>query len=204
VDESLVVFTLDRVSRLTGFTPRQLTYWATTEMIEPTIDRRLSPQRPVRLYSWDDMLSLLIIATLREQKISVQYIRQIVQYVRGRGFSMAQVEFAIAGSRVHFRTPGGEWEDADRPQPILWEILDLEPLKARIRTSAQRTRDDVGQTERRRGAMGSKLLVAGTRIPVSSVERFLERGAPVAEILEAYPSLQEQDVEAIRDHLLSA
>jgi DNA-binding transcriptional MerR regulator len=41
VDESLVVFTVDRVSRLTGFTPRQLTYWATTEMIEPTIDRRL-------------------------------------------------------------------------------------------------------------------------------------------------------------------
>ena len=71
-------------------------------MIEPTIDRRLSPQRPVRLYSWDDVLSLLIIATLREQKISVQYIRQIVQHVRGRGFSMAQVEFAIAGSRVHF------------------------------------------------------------------------------------------------------
>ena len=71
-------------------------------MIEPTIDRRLSPQRPVRLYSWDDVLSLLIIATLREQKISVQYIRQIVQHVRGRGFSMAQVEFAIGGSRVHF------------------------------------------------------------------------------------------------------
>jgi uncharacterized protein (DUF433 family) len=52
--------------------------------------------------------------------------------------------------------------------------------------------------------MGSKLLVAGTRIPVSSVERFLERGVPVAEILEAYPSLQERDVEAIRDHLISA
>jgi uncharacterized protein (DUF433 family) len=36
------------------------------------------------------------------------------------------------------------------------------------------------------------------------VERFLERGAPVAEILEAYPSLHERDVEAIRVHLVSA
>ena len=77
-------------------------------------------------------------------------------------------------------------------------------LKARIRSSAERSADDVGQTERRRGAMGSKLLIAGTRIPVSAVQRFLQRGTPVAEILEAHPSLKERDVEAIRDHLISA
>jgi uncharacterized protein (DUF433 family) len=71
---------------------------------------------------------------------------------------------------------------------VFSQILDLEPLKARIRSSAQRSADDVGQTERRRGAMGSKLLVDGTRIPVSAVQRFLKRGTPVAEILEAYPS----------------
>jgi DNA-binding transcriptional MerR regulator len=198
VDESLVVFTLDRVSRLTGFTLRQLTYWATTELIQPTVDRRLTPQRPVRLYSWDDVLSLLIIAELRRQKMSPQYVRQIVQHVRRTGFKMAHVEFAIAGSRVHFRAPDGDWEDADRPQPVLSQVLDLEPLKAQLRDSVKRTAAEVGQTERRRGAMGSKLLVAGTRIPVSAVQRFLDRGVPVAEILEAYPSLERRDIEVIR------
>lgn len=204
MDESLVVFTLDRVSRLTGFTMRQLTYWAKTEMIQPTVDRRLTPQRPVRLYTWDDVLSLLIIAELRRQKISLQYIRQIVQHVRRAGFKMAHVEFAIAGSRVHFRAPDGEWEDAHRPQPILSQILDLEPLKAQLRESLKRTAAEVGQTERRRGAMGSKLLVAGTRIPVSTVQRFLDRGAPIAEILEAYPGLERRDIEVIRDKSMTA
>jgi DNA-binding transcriptional MerR regulator len=204
VDESLVVFTLDRVSRLTGFSLRQLLYWARTELIQPTVDRRLTPQRPVRLYSWDDVLSLLIIAELRREKISIQYIRQIVEHVRRTGFKMAQVEFAIAGSRVHFRAPNGEWEDADRPQPVLSQVLDLEPLKAQLRDSARRTATDIGQTERRRGAMGSKLLVAGTRIPVSTVQRFLDRGTPVAEILEAYPSLEQEDIEVIRDQSLTA
>lgn len=204
MDESLVVFTLDRVSRLTGFTLRQLTYWAKTELIQPTVDRRLTPQRPVRLYSWEDVLSLLIIAELRRQRVSIQYVRQIVEHVRRAGFGMAQVEFAIAGSRVHFRTPGGEWEDAHRPQPVLSQVLDLEPLKAQLRDSAKRTAADIGRIERRRGAMGSKPLVAGTRIPVSTVQRFLDRGTPIAEILEAYPSLERQDIEVIRDQPMTA
>lgn len=204
MDESLIVFTLDRVSRLTGFTLRQLTYWASTNLIQPTVDRRLTPQRPVRLYAWEDVLSLLVIAELRRQKMSLQYIRQIVQHVRRVGFSMAQVEFAIAGSRVHFRAPDGDWEDADRPQPVLSQVLDLEPLKAQLRASAKRGASEVGRTERRRGAMGSKLLVAGTRVPVSAIQRFLERGVDVAEILEAYPSLERRDIEIIRDQSMTA
>ena len=204
MDESLIVFTPDRVSRLTGFTLRQLTYWASTDLIQPTVDRRLTPQRPVRLYAWDDVLSLLIIAELRRRKLSPQYVRQIVQHIRRAGFNMAQVEFAVAGSRVHFRAPEGVWEDADRPQPVLSQVLDLEPLKTQLRDSVTRRASEVGRTERRRGAMGSKLLIAGTRIPVSAVQRFLERGVGVAEILEAYPSLERRDVEGIRDQPMTA
>ncbi len=46
-------------------------------------------------------------------------------------------------------------------------------------------------------------MIAGTRIPVDAVKRFLERGTPLAEILEAYPSLRAEDVEAV-EHLASA
>jgi DNA-binding transcriptional MerR regulator len=203
-NESLVAFTLDRVVRLTGFSVSQLNYWSSTGLSGPAVERRLTPHRAVRLYGYDEVLSLLIIRALKEQKISTRYVREIVEYIRRRGFKMSELQFAIAGSRVHFKTPEGEWEDADRPQPVLSQILDLTPLRARLAAATERDPSLVGKTERRRGAMGSKELVAGTRIPVSAVQHFLDRGTATAEILEAYPQLQERDVEVIRHRLVSA
>jgi DNA-binding transcriptional MerR regulator len=203
-NKALVAFTLDRVARLTGFSERQLTYWSKTGLIRPMIDRKLTPHRPIRLYSYDDVLGLLIIGALQEKGISNRYVREIVEHIRRQGLKMSELRFAIAGSRVHFQTPDGVWEDAERPQPVIAQVLDLKPLKARLKASMERDPELVGHIERRRGSMGSKELVAGTRIPVSAVERFLARGIAVADILQAYPGLQEGDVEAIRHHLASA
>jgi DNA-binding transcriptional MerR regulator len=198
MDESLVVFTIDRVVALTGLSSRQLDYWSRTNLIRPTIDRRLSPQRPVRLYDYESLLGLMIISALRRERISIQHIRQIVAHVQGRGYEMGQLVFAIAGSKVHFQTPDGEWEDADRSQFVMSQILNLKPLRAQIQASARRDPAAVGMIERRRGAMGSKALLAGTRVPVDAVRHFLDRGIPDAEILEAYPSLVQKDIDAVR------
>jgi uncharacterized protein (DUF433 family) len=175
-----------------------------TGLIGPTVERKLTPHRTVRLYSYQDVLALLIVGVLREHRITTRYIREIVAHIRREGFRVSELQFAIAGSRVHFKTPEGVWEDAERPQPVITHVLDLNPLRARLKASMQRDPQLVGQTERRRGAMGSKELIAGTRIPVSTVVRFLARGIAVADILEAYPDLQERDVEAIRHHPVSA
>lgn len=203
MDESLVVFTVDRASTVTGLSARQLDYWSRTGLIKPTVDRRLSPQRPVRLYDYEALLSLMIISALKREQISTQHIRQIVDHVRRRGFKMGQLVFAIAGSVVHFQTPDGEWEDADRSQFVMSQVLDLVPLRARIDESARRDPSTVGTIERRRGALGSKSVVGGTRVPVDAVRRFLERGIPDAEILEAYPALNQEDIDAVR-HLATA
>jgi uncharacterized protein (DUF433 family) len=152
---------------------------------------------------YDSLLSLMIISALRRERISPQQIRQIVKHARDRGFKMGQLVFAIAGSVVHFQAPDGEWEDADRSQFVMSQILDLVPLRAQIQTSVRRDPSTVGTIERRRGAMGSKPLVGGTRVPVGAVRRFLDRGIPDAEILEAYPSLDQEDIDAVR-HIATA
>ena len=53
-----------------------------------------------------------------------------------------------------------------------------------------------GEVERRRGALGSKPLIAGTRIPVESVQRLREDGADEDEIIRLYPDLTPADVRA--------
>ncbi|MGH3540894.1 MAG: DUF433 domain-containing protein [Mycobacterium sp.] len=56
----------------------------------------------------------------------------------------------------------------------------------------------VGKIERRPGAMGGKPLLAGTRVPVETVRRYLAAGRSVDDILEGFPILTVDDVEAVR------
>ena len=54
----------------------------------------------------------------------------------------------------------------------------------------------VGKLERRRSTLGGKLLIAGTRIPVSTIQRMRDNGASVAAILKLFPDLRRRDVDA--------
>lgn len=198
VDEGLVAFTRDRVATLAEVRESRIAYWETTGLIRPTVDRRLTPHRPTRLYDYRDMMSVLIIAELRRRGISLQHIRQIVEYLARRQFAPSEVVFGIAGRRVHFQTPDGQWEDYTGQMVLRQVLLDLRPLRARIARATSRDPGSIGTIERRRGTMGSKAVVAGTRVPVASVRAFISSGASTEDILEAYPDLTEVDVEMVR------
>ena len=195
--ESVVVFTEARVRALAGISQRQLRYWA-KDLARPVIDRTITAQHGVRLYDFDGVLTVLILAKLKRRSFSLQYLRQVVAYVATEGLDFAQLRFAVVGSKLHFQRPDGQWQDAHSSQLVADVVLPLEPLRAKVRAATQRDPQSVGHFERRRGAMGSKELIAGTRVPVAAVRRYLDRGVPVAEVLEAFPSLQLQDVEAVR------
>jgi len=47
---------------------------------------------------------------------------------------------------------------------------------------------EVGHVERRRCCSTAKAVFAGTRVPVTAVEAYFERGLPDERILEAFPS----------------
>lgn len=199
MDEAIVAFTQDRVMRLTGLSRRQINYWADTGLLEPSVEERLTPHRPVRLYSYRDAMSLLVIAELRRQR-SLQAVRAVVAHVRSRNFEPNEVRFAVSGRDVFIQLPDGTWEDGFVPGRMPMVTIDLRPLRHRAAKATERDPDSVGKIERRRGALGSKPLIAGTRVPVEAVHRYLARGATAAEIMQAYPSLQPEDVEAARTY----
>ena len=73
------------------------------------------------------------------------------------------------------------------------EIVSATETEEIAKSESQRR---VGTIERRRGVLGSKPVIAGTRIPVQSVRRLHDDGADEAEILEMYPDLTRSDVRA--------
>jgi uncharacterized protein (DUF433 family) len=155
----------------------------------------------VRLYSFLDLLALVVAAELITRGVPLRRIQQIVGHLRSRGYDrpLSQLTYATIGNNVHFQHDDGTWEGDLRPnQLVLREVLDLEPLRQRIVEGSRRDGDLAGKVERRRATMGSKPLLAGTRVPVDTVRRYLADGRSTDDILEAYPMLTVDDVEAVR------
>jgi uncharacterized protein (DUF433 family) len=192
--------TRERAAALAGLSTRRLEYWSTTDVVRPSLIRKLSPGKTVRLYAFADLVALLVAVTLQKDGISLQHIRSVVHRLRGLDYQnpLAELRFATEGQQIYFMHHDGSWESSRRPDQLLLEkVLQLEPIRAQIRRAGQRTQDDFGRTEKRRGTMGSKPVIAGTRIPVETIQQYLRRGRTTEQILKAFPALRSADVEEI-------
>ncbi len=214
VDERALAFTRSRAAALSGLSERQLNYWRHTDLLEPSTSEQISPYRSVHLYDFADMLELLTIAELHRHDVSTRRIRSIVDRMRAKGYErpLTQIRYGVAEAPgrksmkprrrkllIVLTFEDGTTEGDDMPGQLIAEgAVDVQAIRARLHRSTQRDEDKVGRVEKRRGALGNKELFAGTRIPVASVRRYLADGAPVAEILEAFPALRAEDVEAVR------
>lgn len=201
IDEDLYVSTREQAASMAGVRPARIDYWVDTGLIQPTTDRHLTPHRRVMLFSFQELLSILVAAQLRDRGISLQHMRVVVSRLRERGYALplAELRFATEGSEVYFMDENGQWEAGRKPAHALIDHrLDISALRARVHRSVGRAADSHGRIESRRGALGSKPLIAGTRVPVRTVQSYLDAGKRPEEILEAFPSLTQDDVAAVR------
>lgn len=197
-NEQIVMLTRARVAGLSGVSERKLDYWERTGLLSTTVETSLTGARKIRLLDFNDAMTAMVLSALRK-RVSLQHVRQIVDHLRDLQFGVTEVAFAIAGNRVHFQLPDGTWSDFDDPgQIVIHEVLNLEPLRAAVLGAGRRRAEDAGQIVRRRGSLGSKPVISGTRIPVQSVRAYLDHGVSDDEILQAYPALTPADVEAVR------
>ncbi|HET6918849.1 MAG TPA: MerR family transcriptional regulator [Jiangellaceae bacterium] len=94
-----------------GITYRQLDYWARTGLVEPTV-RPASGSGTQRLYSFRDILVLKIVKRLLDTGVSLQQIRQAVQYLRERGVEdLAGITLMSDGASVYECTSADEVVD---------------------------------------------------------------------------------------------
>lgn len=194
----VLMVTRARAAELANIREGRLAYWERTELVVPTADKEVSNSRRHRLYGYTDLLSLLIIAELRES-VTLQHIRSVIDYLHRNEWLVSEVRFAVIGKRIYFQLPDGEWSDGGAPrQIVLWQVLNLQPLRARILETTRRREGTEGRSERRRGTRGSRPVIAGTRVPLATVVSFLEEDAADSEILEAFPELSRRDIDFAR------
>jgi DNA-binding transcriptional MerR regulator/uncharacterized protein (DUF433 family) len=198
--EDTIVLPDDRAARLAGVSMRRLRYWEQTGLVRPSVSRRLGPRSTVRLFAFTDLLQLLVVAELRD-RLPLQHIRRVVGRLHDRGYEepLRQLVFATVGKELYFQHPDGTWEGGLTPDQVVFhQVIELVPLRRRIDRARQRSPDTIGTVERARGRLGSKEVFAGTRIPVATVQAYLERGFSDSDVLREYPDLTTADVETAR------
>lgn len=190
-------------SRLVDVSEARLRNWERIHLQNPAVSRRLSERNTVRLYDFQDVLSLLVVRELLNQKMTTLQINKVVQHLNSVGYKhpLAELTFAIDGNEIFFQHPDGTWEGSRRKNQIVMErVLKLQLLRDLIwqRLNAPVDRSGSNRYEHRRKVHGSAKVFAGTRVPVRSVLAFIEKGASDQEIIKAYPSLSLGDVRAAR------
>jgi uncharacterized protein (DUF433 family) len=202
--DELIAFQDSKAARLARVSIDRLRYWEETDLVVPSIHRQISARNTVRLYNFQDMLALLVVALLRtEREMSLQHIRRVVTHLRSRGYAepLRELKWATLGREIYFQHPDGTWEgDLQPDQIVMWETIQLEVLRGRITRAAHERSGRAGQIVTRRGVMGNKPIFAGTRIPVATVQRYLQAGYGPKEIIKEYPELTVADIDAAREY----
>ena len=191
-----------RAAKLAGVSMRQLRYWEQIGLVVPSVKEQISPRNTVRLYSFQDLLELVVAAELRHRPgISLQHIRRLVAYLRNREFDapLRELKFATRGQEIYVQYPDGSWSGDPSPDQLIYrQAIALDEVGAKIDTVNDRDPEAAGKVISRRSVHRSKLIFAGTRIPVATVQRYLQAGYDTKAIIREYPSLTVADIETAR------
>lgn len=199
VDE-LVGVSAARAAELTDISRRRLLVWANIGLVDPAVRRRVGG-REVRLYGFEQLVELRMVRALEDAGRPTQQIHWVVDAYRSFSpYPLRELTWAVSGREIFVQFPDGHWHGGNQPgQGVMHQVLDLERIRTHLRRDLSRPRrHERGNIEKRRGTLGSKPVFEGTRTPVAAVQSYLKRDIPEKEILEAFPHLSSEDIEAAR------
>ena len=74
-------FNTSTVARITGLTKRQIGYWDTTDLIKPSV-QGAEGYGTTRLYSFIDLVQLMVAKRLLDRGVSIQKLRKALWYLK--------------------------------------------------------------------------------------------------------------------------
>jgi uncharacterized protein (DUF433 family) len=195
-------FSADQVSRLTGLSMRQLSYWDDLGFFQPqyAAEDRGSPYS--RIYSFKDVVGLRTLSILKNKyKCSLPHLQHVAKKLEAYSRTpWADLKLYVLKRRVQFDEP-----DTGLTRGVVdgqYALLPISSVMEDVRKDAERLRErspeQVGHIEKHRYVSHHSPVISGTRVRVATIQRFLEAGYTIADILKEYPSLTEADIIAAK------
>ncbi len=198
-DNVVALFTVDQATRLTGVTRRQLSSWHKEGFFSPSVS---SDERGpyTHLYSFHDLLSLKVLNQIRnETKVSMDHLREVKKDLSHLGEDLwVKSTLYLLGKNVVIERDDETRHEAGTGQEVFQIPLKVivGGMRERIREMNKRGDDEVGHIETTRGIAGNRPVIAGTRIPVSTIREFSDAGYSIEQIMKEYPTLEQEDIKA--------
>lgn len=172
--------------------------WHENDIVHPTALHHVGKYR-VATYSLEDLVLGRIVRMLELADVDIRQIAKIVRIVRSHSEPLSSFSWGASAREAFVQFPNGAWYGGKKPdQGVLIDMIDLDELRADTLRRVPRPREMAGRTERRFGTQGRREVFEGTRVPVKTVEDYIDAGLSTTQILADYPSLFEEDIEAIR------
>jgi uncharacterized protein (DUF433 family) len=198
----IVALTEAQVARITALSISQLRAWDKRGLFKPN-HVFIDVSKPYsRIYSFRDVVGLRALAVLSQKhKVSVKSLDKAAEKLAMLGFNhWADTKIYVVKKEVYFQHPGtGVIEGLKSGQYAMLEVIEvIEDVKEKVATLKNRSEIQIGQIHRNRYVARNSWVLEGTRIPVATVQRFLNAGYSVEQILEEYPTLKREDILAVR------
>ncbi len=197
----IAAFSEDQVAQLTGLTKRRLRYWDKTDFFSPSYveeDRRLPFSK---FYSFKDVVALRTLEVLRVQNsVPLQHLRKVAEKLNHLRHDLwVKTKLYVANRKVIIVSePSGLPREVVSGQyllPIQLKTI-IDDTGRAIEEMKKRSDSDIGRISQKRTICHNAPVFAGTRIPVGAVKRLHEDGFSERQILEEYPDLTPDDVQA--------
>jgi uncharacterized protein (DUF433 family) len=197
----LVAFTTRLVADLTGLSVSQLQRWDRNGFFQPW---RADPNRRRphnRIYSLPDVVALRAIAELRKAGASFAEVRRVRNMlVPDESGDWPVRSFHVVGSHIFVSRDEALSAQGEGSRQGELVTVDLDEVTAiveqGVRKLAERRPEEIGQVTRNRWIMSGVPIIAGTRIPTETVAWFHDNGYALDWILENFPRLTPEDVQA--------
>ena len=199
---TIVAFSAQDVSRLTGLSLRQLALWDRDGFFVPRYaneDRRLPYSR---VYDFRDVVGLRTLALLRNKyNVSRQQLVKINDWLKQHHETpWSSLRFYVGGGKVYFDDPetGGHMVGFKPGQTAF--AFEMDEVERTMSDAAERlkerTPEQIGRVVRNRHVLRNQPVLDGTRVPTAAVWNYHEDGYDTAAILRAYPRLTADDIDA--------
>ena len=197
-------FSQVQVARITGLTERQLGYWDELDLIRPSVAAKGGRGEP-RLYSFLDLLRLKVASQIRELRERPSDMKLLLAALEARGYQDPFVTVTFGSTTdgrkaVYIEPSSGAALSAHRneiDQQVETFGLKLKELRTGLEKSiAELAERKPGTVTRLRTVQSNAPVVGGTRVPTAKIFDLARAGWDHARILEAFPHLQDEDIEA--------
>lgn len=195
----LSAFTEEQAARLSKVSASQLAYWDRTDFFKPGLadeNRRLKFSRN---YTFQDIVGLRAIGTLiNDYGVSVRYLRKVREHLRKPQDVWASTTLYIFGKKVYLEEPSSE----NFREPVSGQMslrhLPLQRVVDNVRADIlqlqQRRVDKTEIVSSDRFIQRNAPVIAGTRVPLSTIKAYVDEGFTQEDILSEFPSLTRSDI----------